>query len=84
MTVAADTIAPAEARVRVANGELAAIRRRTGLSQESIARAVGVSRVAVCRWEAGERAPSGEAAVRLARLLRELDALASRRKGVAG
>jgi DNA-binding transcriptional regulator YiaG len=72
---AEDTIALAEARVRVGNGELAAIRRRVKLSQDAIGRAVGVSRVTVCRWENGERMPSGEPAVRLAKLLRALDAV---------
>ncbi len=71
-----DTIALAEARVRVANGDLESIRRRVHLSQESIARAVGVSRTSVLRWETGSRVPSGEAAVRLARLLRDLDRVA--------
>ena len=72
---AEETIALAEARVRVGNGDLAAIRRRVKLSQDAIGRAVGVSRVTVCRWENGERAPSGAAAVRLAKLLRELEAI---------
>jgi DNA-binding transcriptional regulator YiaG len=70
-----DTIALAEARMRVLNGDLAAIRRRAKLSQDAIGRAVGVTRVTVCRWESGERVPSGDPAVRLARLLRELEAL---------
>ena len=73
-----ETVALAEARVRAADGELVAIRRRARLSQEAIARAVGVSRVTVLRWENGERAPSGEPAVRLAKLLRELEAVESR------
>lgn len=68
-----DTVALAEARVRVGNGDLAALRQRAGLSQEAIGRAVGVSRVSVCKWEARTRAPSGEPAVRLAQLMRELD-----------
>jgi DNA-binding transcriptional regulator YiaG len=68
-----ETVAVAEARVRVARGDLAEIRSRARLSQSAIARAVGVSRPTVLRWEAGERRPSGLAAVRLAYLLRELD-----------
>jgi DNA-binding transcriptional regulator YiaG len=70
-----DTIALAEARVRAGNGDLTAIRQRVKLSQDAIGRAVGVSRVTVCRWESGERAPSGDAAVRLAKLLRDLEAV---------
>lgn len=72
---AEETIALAEARVRASNGDLAAIRQRVKLSQDAIGRAVGVSRVTVCRWESGERSPSGEAAVRLAKLLRDLEAV---------
>ena len=72
---AEDTIALAEARVRAGNGDLAAIRQRARLSQDAIGRAVGVSRVAVCRWESGQRAPSGDAAVRLAKLLRDLEGI---------
>lgn len=73
---AAHTIALAEARLRASSGELGAIRQRVKLSQGAIGRAVGVSRATVCRWESGERAPSGEAAVRLAKLLRDLEAIA--------
>ena len=57
-----ETIALAEARVRVGNGDLTLIRHRTKLSQDAIGRAVGVSRVTVCRWESGQRVPSGDAA----------------------
>lgn len=80
---AQQTVALAEARLRAGNGDLAAIRRQAALSQEAIGRAVGVSRVAVCKWESGTRAPSGEAAVRLADLLRDLEELfAKHPKGV--
>ncbi len=75
-----ETVAIAEARVRVENGELVSIRRRAKLSQEAIARAVGVSRVAVCRWEAGGRLPSGKPAARLAELLRKLEEVAPDQK----
>jgi DNA-binding transcriptional regulator YiaG len=76
---AEDTVALAEARIRVEAGELAEIRQRARLSQEAIGRAVGVTRVTVCKWEAGTRLPSGEPAVRLARLLRELEVVAAKR-----
>jgi DNA-binding transcriptional regulator YiaG len=71
-----DTVALAESRLRVSNGDLAAIRRRAGLSQEAIGRAVGATRTTVCRWESHERQPSGEPAIRLAKLLRELEKVA--------
>lgn len=75
-----DTVLVAEAHVRVARGDLKDIRRRTGLSQEAIGRAVGVTRPTVLRWENGERRPSGQAAVRLAQLLRELDVVLTARR----
>jgi transcriptional regulator with XRE-family HTH domain len=68
-----DTVALAEARVRVANGDLLTLRRRAGLSQEAIGRAVGATRTTVLRWEHLERVPSGPPAIRLAQLMRELD-----------
>lgn len=72
---AADVVAQAEARVRVGRGDLSKIRRDAKLSQAAIGRAVGVSRVTVCKWEAGTRLPSGEHAVRLAQVLRDLEAV---------
>lgn len=36
------------------------IRTAAALSQSDIARAVGVTRAAVARWEAGSRSPAGE------------------------
>jgi DNA-binding XRE family transcriptional regulator len=49
-----------------------AIREDAGVSQAMIGRDLGVSRQAVCRWEAGTRNPRGELAGAYARLLREL------------
>lgn len=39
------------------------------MSQEKLAKAAGVSRVAITRYEAGERVPSLEIAARIARAL---------------
>ena len=36
---------------------IAALRRRAGLSQEAVAERVGVSRQTVAKWESGESAP---------------------------
>lgn len=72
---ASDVVAQAEARVRVGRGDLAKIRRSAKLSQAAIGRAVGVSRVTVCKWEAGTRLPRGEHAIRLAQVLRDLEAV---------
>ena len=55
------------------SGGAAAIRQTANLSQSEVAAAVGVSRAAVSRWEAGTRMPRGEAARRYARLLEVLN-----------
>ena len=39
-----------------------------GLSQETLAEAMGVSRQAVTKWEAGQSAPSSEKLIALAKL----------------
>jgi transcriptional regulator with XRE-family HTH domain len=48
------------------------IREQAGLSQNDIADALGVSRVAVTRWENGARRPRGRLLRRYARLLEEI------------
>ena len=37
-----------------------AVRLAAGLTQAAVARACGVNRATVCRWEAGQRTPRGE------------------------
>jgi DNA-binding transcriptional regulator YiaG len=61
------------AREAVTNGRGVAIRRAAGLSQGELARAAGVSAASVSRWEAGVRLPTGEAALKYARILRVLE-----------
>ena len=48
------------------------VRRAAGVSQERIARELGVARVTVARWECGIRTPRGELLVAYASLLSEL------------
>jgi len=48
------------------------VRRAAGLSQERVARELGVARVTVARWECGIRSPRGERLVAYAALLSEL------------
>lgn len=52
------------------------IRKANGITQERLARELGVQRVTVARWEAGTRRPRGARAVAyeslLARLYREV------------
>jgi DNA-binding transcriptional regulator YiaG len=64
----------AKVRRLTRNGQAKAIRKNSDLSQGEIARLVGVSPAAVSRWEAGVRAPQGEAALVYARVLEELQA----------
>ena len=64
----------ATVRRLAAEGALRATRERARLSQADVARAVSVTPAAVSRWEAGVRRPRGEAAKRLAALMRALDA----------
>ena len=48
------------------------LRERAGLSQYELAAAIGVSRPAVTRWEAGQRSPRGDLAERYADALDRL------------
>jgi DNA-binding transcriptional regulator YiaG len=61
-----------EARESARSGRGARIRRAAGVSQVELADAIGVHGVSVSRWERGVRCPRGVAAIRYARLLREL------------
>lgn len=45
------------------------IRVQAGLSQESLAQAVGVSRVSIVRYETGERKPDLDIAAKIAKAL---------------
>jgi DNA-binding transcriptional regulator YiaG len=62
----------ARARRLVKSGQARAIRKAARLSQRELAEGAGVTRVAVSKWEAGERLPRGESAVKLVLLLDEL------------
>ena len=52
--------------------EAIAIRKRAKVSQSRLAAELGVHRVTVARWEAGERHPRGEVVERYAAILRAL------------
>ena len=47
----------------------AGVRRACGISQVTVARALGVSQAAVCHWETGRRAPLGPAGVAYCRVI---------------
>ena len=58
----------------VAGRQVAEIRTRCGpLTQGEVARAVGATPAAVSGWESGRRMPSGQMALRYARLLDDLE-----------
>ena len=59
-----------EARRAAETGQARELREAAGLSQGEIARAAFVSPATVSRWEARVRRPTGEPAVRWARVLR--------------
>lgn len=48
------------------------LRQRVGLAQAVIAREIGVTRVAVSRWESGQRTPRGRLLVRYVEILDRL------------
>ena len=58
--------------------KLSALRRRTGMSQQEAANAIGVSRQTISNWELGQGSPALDKAAELARLYGvSLDDLAS-------
>lgn len=52
-------------------GDVAAIRKRTGLGRTDFARQIGVCVETLCRWETGRCCPTGPASVLLALLDRD-------------
>ena len=48
------------------------LRERAGLTQDEVAQALGVNRVAVTRYEGGTRSPRGHLRTEYARLLEQL------------
>lgn len=56
-----------------------AIREHAGASQENLARAVGVTRMSVCRWEKGTHRPRGLHLLAYAAVLRDLQRVAGGR-----
>ena len=52
----------------MANNEIKELRKRLNMTQQELANAVGVDRVTVARWEAGQKKPSNLARRQLARL----------------
>ena len=55
------------------DGDVGAIRRKTGLSQTAFANQIGVSVATLRNWEQGRRCPEGPARVLLALLAKDPD-----------
>jgi DNA-binding transcriptional regulator YiaG len=73
--MAIDLIARVRARQRLPEPPLRrSVRESAGVSQGDLAKALGVTRSAVSRWEAGHREPRGEALVHYVDLLELLRA----------
>jgi transcriptional regulator with XRE-family HTH domain len=68
-----DAVEEARLRRQTRPERARAIRLAAGVSQESVARTLGVNRESIARWETGERRPRGELLSRYAALLAELE-----------
>ncbi len=68
-----DILRLAAARTYAANGTAREIRERHHLTLADVARAVGVDRPRLSRWERNERRPCGPAAIRWVNLLDDLE-----------
>ena len=64
-----------EGRAAAQSGRGARIRKLSGLTQEEMARLVGVTPAAISRGEAADRVPSGKTAAAYAKTLRRLEEL---------
>ena len=59
-------------RKMVREGTVDEARKAVDMSQAEMAGVVGVSRAAICRWEAGDRIPRGAHALKYAKVLNVL------------
>lgn len=66
-----------EARLALESGKAQELRRAARLTLREIAGEIGVTPVAVLRWDSGERVPRGERAERYGAFLRELERVVS-------
>jgi transcriptional regulator with XRE-family HTH domain len=76
MDAAEEALAVTRARSWLRSGRARAIRKRAGLSQADVARAVGTDHPQVSRWESGLYAPARGTALRLALLYEQLEEIA--------
>jgi len=75
-TAERDIASLVEIRAALANGHVRELRERARLTQRELAAAINVDAATVSRWESQLRRPRGEAAQRLAHMVRLLERLA--------
>lgn len=61
-----------EARQLAVSGRGRQIRETAGVSQSELSAAISTTVAGISKWESGQRRPTGAAAIRYARLMREL------------
>lgn len=81
---ASDLFLIAEAREAARSGRGRRLREALELAQTEVAAAVKVSSPTISRWEDGTRVPSGERAVRWAKLLRAFEKRLAERAELVG
>jgi transcriptional regulator with XRE-family HTH domain len=73
MNAAEEELTVARVRSWLRSGRARAIRRRAGMSQADVARAIGTDAPQISRWESGMTTPHRDSALKLARLYDELE-----------
>jgi transcriptional regulator with XRE-family HTH domain len=73
MDAAEEALAIVRVRAWLRSGRAREVRKRSGLSQSDVGRAVGTDHAQVSRWESGMYAPRRDSALALARLYGELE-----------
>lgn len=71
-----EALAVVRVRAWLVSGRAKEIRKRAGLSQADVGRAIGTDGPQMSRWEAGKAVPYFDSALRLARLLDRLEEIA--------
>lgn len=81
MDAAEEALAIVRVRSWLRSGRAREIRKRAGLSQSDVGRAVGTDHAQVSRWESGKAVPYRDSVLKLARLYDELEKAAAEEEG---
>jgi transcriptional regulator with XRE-family HTH domain len=84
MTPAEEELTVARVRSWLRAGRARAIRRRAGMSQADVARAIGTDTSRISRWESATTVPVHDSALRLARLYDNLEKIIREEDAAAG